>query len=73
MINVLQTENTCFLYLTCSMQGEHIFYNLFSAGGVFVHTTCHHQKEGECWNLDFDDNICDANALELISKTYTEF
>jgi len=21
-------------------------------------------KKGECWNLDFDDNICDADVLE---------
>jgi len=33
-----------------------------------VHTTCHHQKGGECWNLYFDDNNCDADALELYLK-----
>jgi len=34
-----------------------------------MHTTCHHQKGGECWNFDFDDNICDADALELYLKS----
>ena len=38
-----------------------------------MHTTWHHQKGGECWNLDFDDNICDADALSSISKANDEF
>ena len=56
------------------MQGENNFcYNLFSAGENFMHTISHHQKGRERWNLDFDDNICDADALELISKAIAEF
>ena len=43
-------------YNLFSAGGEHIFcmgrtYNIFSAGRVFMHTKCHHQKGGECWNL----------------------
>jgi len=34
-----------------------------------MHTACHHQKKGECWNLDFDDNNCDADSLELDLKS----
>ena len=38
--------------------GEHTYYiYLFSAEKAYVYIiVCHHQKEGECWNLDFDDN-----------------
>ena len=44
-------ENTCYLY---------ICYDMFSAGGVFVHTACHHQKGGEFGTyslmiIDFND------------------
>ena len=46
----LQGENTFFIIvITCSTQGR--TYNIFFAGGVFMHTKCHHQKGGECWNL----------------------
>ena len=48
----------------CSLQGE------FLCRGSFIHTACHQQKGGECWNLDFDDNNCDAGTLELKLKKY---
>ena len=43
-------------------------YNLFSVGGAYVYTTCHHQK-GENVGTCFDEDICEAFHLELYHTT----
>ena len=64
MIYFLQGEHLFSIFvINCSLQGE-----FYLCRGSYMHTTCHHQKRGECWNLDFDDSICDVDELELYLK-----
>jgi len=61
VLNIWYMEIWQYCNVLCPMQGENkntcfisICYNLFTAGGVFMHTGCHHQKGGECWSLKID-------------------
>ena len=62
-------QNIMFIYVCHDVfyaGGEQLLYiymlYLFSAGGVCVHNLSS-SKRGKCWNLDFDDNNCDAGTL----------
>ena len=72
-IYLLQGENTSvsISVITHFLQGKK--YNLFSAGGAFVHTKCHHQKVEECWNLLLMKTFVKPIHLELYHKPIQEF
>jgi len=58
------------IYVSCRGKPFYICYTCSLQGRVCAYTVCHHQKEGEYWNLDFDDNNCDAGTLRLTLKRY---
>ena len=70
MIYLLQGENTSvsISVITHFLQGR--TYNLFSAGGAFVHTKCHHQKKGRMLELAFDETF-EAISFGALSQAYS--